>query len=289
MGDTGGMPEPQEDRGPVGRRPDAPRGAWRLVRGSVLLGLAWLLLGVVLTGLTLFALLTFRIGVRAYFHHIARFCTRMVLLVAGVEVRVVNPERLAGRRTRLVAFNHASQLDLFVCGSLLPPYGTPVVKRELLWVPFLGLAFVAFKAVIVDRSDLSRAKRSLAEAARRLREERATVFITPEGTRSRDGHLGPFKMGLFHLAAEAHAPIIPAVLRGARECQPMGTIIPHPGVVEVELLPEIPTDDFRPDNLREKRDELRALYLRVLGEGGRSLSMRMTAACLHRYGLVDTR
>jgi len=56
--------------------------------------LAWLLLGVALTGLTLFALLTFRIGVRAYFHHIARLCTRMVLLVVGVEVRVVNPEPL---------------------------------------------------------------------------------------------------------------------------------------------------------------------------------------------------
>jgi 1-acyl-sn-glycerol-3-phosphate acyltransferase len=285
------MLEPPEDRGPVGPRPDAPRGAWRLVRGSVLLALAWLLLGVVLTGLTLFALLTFRIGVRAYFHHIARFCARMVLLVAGVEVRVVNPERLAGRRTRLVAFNHTSQLDLFVCATLLPPYGTPVVKREFLWVPVLGLAFVAFKVVIVDRADLGRAKRSLAEAARRLREERATVFITPEGTRSRDGRLGPFKMGLFHLAAAAHAPIIPLVLRGARECQPMGTLIPQPGVVEVELLPEIPTDDFGPDNLREKRDELRALYLRVLGEGegGRSLSMRMTAARLHRYGFVDTR
>ena len=75
-------------------------------------------------------------------------------------------------------------------------------------------------------------------------------------------------MGLFHLAAETHAPIIPAVLRGAWECQPMGTIISHPGVVEVELLPEIATDDFGPDNLREKRDELRALYLRVLARAG---------------------
>jgi 1-acyl-sn-glycerol-3-phosphate acyltransferase len=260
------MPEPQEDRGPVGPRADAPQGAWRLVRGSVLLGLAWLLFSVVLTGLTLFALLTFRIGARAYFHHIARFCARMVLLVAGVEVRVVNPERLAGRRTRLVAFNHSSQLDLFVCGSLLPPYGTPIVKRELLWVPFLGLAFVAFKVVIVDRSDLGRAKRSLAGAARRLREERATVFIAPEGRRSPDGCLGPFKMGLFHLAAEAHAPIIPAIVRGANECQPMGTIIPHPGVVEVHFLSELPTDDYTADNLHEKRDALRALFLHELGE-----------------------
>ncbi len=68
-------------------------------------------------------------------------------------------------------------------------------------------------------------------------------------------------MGPFHLALASRAPIVTAIVRGASDCQPVGTHIASPGVVEVQFLPEISTEDFTEDNLREKRDELRALFV----------------------------
>ena len=248
-----------------GPDPGAPTGLWRLVRGGLRLALAWTVVAVGVSLAIVVALLTLRIRSEAWFHLVARGIGRTVLRLGGIRLRVVNGERLAGRRTRILAINHSSQLDMLVFGAIMPPYGTALVKREFLFVPFFGWAFVVFKLLVVDRGDREKAKRSVARAARRLREQRATVFIAPEGTRSRDGTLGPFKMGLFHLAAEVHVPIVPAIIRGAAECQPLGTYIPSPGTVEIELLPEVPTDDYREDNLHEKRDELRALFLRELG------------------------
>jgi len=249
-----------------GPRPNTPTG-WRfLLPGAIKLGLAWAFLGIALTAISLFSLATLRIGAEAYFHLIVRFCSGVILKLARIEVRLVNGERIHGRQTRLVSFNHSSQLDLFVLATIMPPHGTPIGKREIYFVPFLGWFFFAMKLLVVDRSNLKQSKLTLAAAARRMNEQRATVFIAPEGTRARDGTLGPFKMGPFYLAAEARVPITPVVVRGAQACQPLGRIIPRPGLVVIEFLPDFPTDDFCADNLKQKRDELREVYLRTLAQ-----------------------
>lgn len=247
-----------------GLRPDTPTG-WRfLIPGAIKVGLAWIFMAIVLTASALFSLLTLRLGAEAYFHHIGRFCSKFILWLARVEVRLVNGERLQKRQARLVTFNHSSQLDLFVMASILPPYSTPVGKREFYLVPFIGWFYFAMKLVAVDRRNLKQSKLTLAAAARRINNQQASVFIAPEGTRSRDDNLGPFKMGPFHLAAAARVPISPVVVRGARECQPLGMIIPRPGLVVLEVLADFPTDDFKADNLKQKRDELRELYIQAL-------------------------
>jgi len=223
----------------------------------------WAFLGVALTSATVVSLLTLRIGSPAWFPVVTRFCGKAVLRLFRIELHVTGAERIAGRRMRIIALNHASQLDLFVGAALMPSYGTGVGKRELLRVPFIGWFMFAFRFLLIDRRSVVRARATLAQAARRLQERRATVFYSPEGTRSRDGELGPFKMGLFHLAAASGAPIVPAVVRGARECQPMGTLVPDPGVVWVDLLPEI-TMGGDSDDLHARREELRELFLREL-------------------------
>lgn len=250
----------------IGPYPNTPSGLKGILRrGAVLFG-AWAFLAVALTVTTVFALVTFRIGLSRYMYKISRFCGRTVLRISGVHVRVINPERLSGQKARIVAFNHTSQLDLFVFASLLPPGGTGLAKREFVLVPFIGWALFAFDFLLINRSHPEKAKRSLVKAARRLRERRATVFYSPEGTRSRDGRLGSFKMGLLHLVAASHAPIVPVVVRGAKECQPMGSHVPQSGVVEIEILPEVDTSDFDADNLHAKRDELRAIFVVALDE-----------------------
>ena len=134
----------------------------------------------------------------------------------------------------------------------------------MFFIPFFGLAFFAFDFIFVDRGDRDKARASIRRAAKRLRERRESVILAPEGTRSVTGELGPFKMGAFHLAEVSGAPIVPVVIRGAHAIQPVGTHIPNPGVIDIEVLPEIATDDFAPDNLKAKREALRSLYLEKL-------------------------
>jgi len=250
----------------VGPFPNPPRGAWRLLRGAILLAAGWIFVTVSLVLTSLFVLLTLRIGLDRYLHRVTRFVAGGVLRLGGIHLRMKGGERIAERRMRLISLNHSSQLDLFIIAAILPPGGTGIAKREIYRIPVLGLAFFAFDVPTVDRDDAEAARLSLAAAAERIRRRRASVFVAPEGTRSPDGRLGPFKMGLFHLAAQTGAPIVPLVIRGAARCQPRGAILPIPGVVEVELLPEIDTTGWSEVDLHDKRDELRALYQAALGE-----------------------
>jgi 1-acyl-sn-glycerol-3-phosphate acyltransferase len=208
-----------------------------------------------------------RIGVGLWFPKVARAASRIVLWLLGVELRIEGIEHITERKGRIILLNHSSQVELFIFGVLMPPYGTVLVKREFFFIPFFGLAFFAFDFIFVDRSDKERARASIQGAAKRLRDRRESVIIAPEGTRSRTGALGPFKMGAFHLAQVSGAPIVPVVIRGAHEVQPVGRHVALPGVIHVQVLPEIPTHDFTPDNLKEKRDAIREVYLQALAAG----------------------
>ena len=254
----------------MGPYPHNPTGAVRAVFGGTRIVLGWLFICTFLPLVIVVSLLTLRIGVHRWFHRFSRVFGRTVLGIAGVRLVVEGGEAFEGRRTRIFLINHTSQLDLFIMASVMPPGGGPIGKREFLRIPILGWAWWALDLLTIDRSNLERAKGSMSEASRRLRERRDTVIIAPEGTRSRDGKLGPFKMGAFHLAAEVDAPIIPVIIRGAGHCQPMGSVLIEPGVVSIEVLDEIPTDDYAGSDLHERRDELRALFLEHLGEAART-------------------
>jgi len=235
------------------------------MRTVVLLVLGWSFMAITTTTFSLVSLLTFRVGVTAYSHYVARFIARGILRLSGVRIELSNGELLRGHRTRIIAINHTSQLDMFIVSSLMPKGGTALAKREIMFIPFLGWIFFAMRVVFVNRGNHQAAMRSVKRAADQIRDRKATVWFSPEGTRAIDGTLGPFKMGLFHLAEATKAPILPMIIRGASECQPMGQLVARPGVVSVELLDEIDTADFTPENLKEKRDALHQLFERQLG------------------------
>ena len=256
----------KENRAHYGPYSNQPSGVWGRIRWAWVLAAGWALVAVVLTTATIVALVTFRVGLVHYMHRVARIVGGGLLWLSGVRVRVVNPERFTDHKPRLVAFNHASQLDLFALSSQMVKGGTSLIKKEMFRIPFVGWVFFAFNMIFIDRGHHEKARRSLEKAARHLRDRKASIMYSPEGTRARNGQLGPFKMGLFHLALESRVPILPVILRGAKECLPMGRIVPYRGVIEIEFLPEISTDDFTEDNLHQKRDELRLLFAEALGE-----------------------
>jgi 1-acyl-sn-glycerol-3-phosphate acyltransferase len=110
----------------------------------------------------------------------------------------------------------------------------------------------------VRRGERTSIVRAMKEARDRL-SKRVSVMIFPEGTRSRDGELLPFKDGAFRLALEAGAPILPIVVAGTRDCMQKGTFRFQKARARVKVLPPIEVTGMTIADVAELRDRTRAV------------------------------
>jgi 1-acyl-sn-glycerol-3-phosphate acyltransferase len=172
---------------------------------------------------------------------LARVWSRLLLAVSRVRVTVRLHGTLSGGQAYVFAANHTSSVDIWALFVVLPVNFRFIAKKQLGRIPLFGWAMAAGRFIFIDRQNPAAARRSIARAAERIRSG-TSVAIFPEGTRSRDGSLGPFKKGGGHLAAEAEVPIVPIAIRGGREVMPRGTFLLRPGHVHVDVGAPIPTD-----------------------------------------------
>ena len=189
---------------------------------------------------------------------------RVPLWWHGVRLEVTGAERLEAAGPRLVLFNHVSILDLFVLAATSPANTVVVYKQEFHKIPGIGHALKALGCIAVDRSDKERALASMSAAAERIRSEGCTVYIAPEGTRSRKGGLQEFKLGAFHLAVQTGAPLVPLIMRGIPAVLPMGSFRIRSGRVGVDLLEPIEPTGWTTEGVRDHAAEVREVFLEYL-------------------------
>jgi 1-acyl-sn-glycerol-3-phosphate acyltransferase len=152
--------------------------------------------------------------------------------LVGVKVKTVGLEDLDWRRTYIFMCNHVSNVDPPIVIPIMPRRTSVLVKKELFRVPLLGWAMRLANLVPVDRRNREAAIASLRFAAEVLRSG-TSMTLWPEGTRSSDGRLLPFKKGPFHLAMESGVAIVPISLVGTHEIWPKGEFVIHPGTATV--------------------------------------------------------
>jgi 1-acyl-sn-glycerol-3-phosphate acyltransferase len=189
---------------------------------------------------------------------------RIMLLVARAEL-VVEPAaaaELRKRRRRIITFNHCSTMDMFLMTALWPEGGVAVVKRELYRLPIMGQAMMLLDFIPLDRENRAKAMAALDAASKRVREKDLSVIMAPEGTRSKTGELQSFKLGAFHMAAQADAPIVPLVLHGTRQLWPRWQAHSSTGRVTVRLLAELDSgaDAADGESIRARAERLHAMY-----------------------------
>ena len=156
--------------------------------------------------------------------------------LGGVRVQIVGRERLDPQQNYVFMCNHTSNLDPPIVVPLLPrpPRTSVLVKKELFRIPLLGTAMRLGKLVPVNRRNRDAAVESVRTASSVLRGGlHMTIF--PEGTRSYDGRLLPFKKGPFYLALDAGLPIVPMTIVGTHELWPKGRFAIKPGSVTLHF------------------------------------------------------
>lgn len=171
---------------------------------------------------------------------LARLWSRLLLATARVRITVRMHGALEPGQPYVFVANHLSSVDIWALFVVLPVKLRFIAKKQLGHIPVFGWAMAAGRFIFIDRQNPAAARRSIDRAAERIRHG-SSVAIFPEGTRSRDGLLGPFKKGAFHLAAQAGVPIVPVAIRGSREIMPRGSLLVRRGHVEVDVGAPIPT------------------------------------------------
>ncbi|MDD8030317.1 MAG: lysophospholipid acyltransferase family protein [Acidobacteriota bacterium] len=168
---------------------------------------------------------------------------RAVLFCAGVRVRLHGRENFDPARQYLVMMNHVSLLDPLVFYARFPGRARTVEEERHFRWPLYGPMLRRIGQIPLDRSHPRKARESLARAAEFIRTRKDFSFIVfPEGTRTRDGKLGPFKRGGFLLAAEAGLDILPVVQTGAYRIMRKGSKRLRPGRIDCYLEPAVAAD-----------------------------------------------
>ncbi len=183
-----------------------------------------------------------------FYPHAVIFLTRayfrlILATLRGVRIEVVGQENIPAGPCIFLS-NHQSAIDIPALSANLPLETRFLAKRELGFIPIFGWAMFLAGHMLIDRKNAQRAKASLTKAAERLRKGKASLIAFPEGTRTRDGNLLPFKKGVFILAIQSGLPIVPVSIQGAFEVFPRKTFAYVDGSITVRIHPPVSTSGY---------------------------------------------
>jgi 1-acyl-sn-glycerol-3-phosphate acyltransferase len=172
---------------------------------------------------------------------VARVWSRSLLRFAGVKVKVEGIRKIHRGGSYVFAANHASYMDTPVVLSHIPVQFRFLAKKGLFHIPFLGTHLTQAGHIPVPREDPRASVRTLARAARIVRDKSISVLIFPEGGRTEDGELQPFKDGAAYIAIKSGVPLVPVAIGGTRKILPMHSATFRRGRVTLRIGEPIPT------------------------------------------------
>ena len=175
-----------------------------------------------------------------YLHNCAIIWARGCLLLSGIQVKINGSHNLPDSRSAVYIANHQSHFDILAMYACLPIQFRWMAKKELFSIPLFGLAMRRCGYISIDRSNRRNAMQSMIAAAQRIKDG-TSVIVFPEGTRTTDGKLLPFKKGGFLIALKAQAPLVPVAIIGGFSLLPRGSLLVRPGQIEMTVLPPVET------------------------------------------------
>lgn len=190
----------------------------------------------------------------------------VVVRLAAVTPQVNHRERLQESFPAIYVANHTSTLDAFISIWLCPVGGCGVMKKEILKIPFFNLLYLLSGHLLLDRAKPQEAVAMLNGLAEVVKRHRLAIWIMPEGTRSRDGRLLPFKKGFVHLAIATGLPVVPIVIHGANKNWEKGTFRFRKMKMTIDVLEAVVTTGWTAENAEAHAATVHDLFAAALGE-----------------------
>ena len=178
----------------------------------------------------------------------ARWFGRLHLLF-GLKVEYRFPISINKLSPAIYIGNHHNNYDMVTISYMVRPRTVSVGKKSLIWIPFFGILYWITGNIFLDRENRTKAHSTMAQLAHRINEDNLSIWMFPEGTRSRGRGLLPFKTGAFHAAISAGVPIIPVVCSTTHNKINLNRW--NNGIVICEMLDPIDVSGYSKDNVRD--------------------------------------
>ncbi|KDN45925.1 acyltransferase [Tilletiaria anomala UBC 951] len=201
--------------------------------------------------------------------NIQYFVARTMYLLAGnslgIRFHIEGYENFAKNRPAVLVGNHQSSMDILYLGAVFPKQTSIMAKKELRWAPLLGQWMWLAGAVFVDRASKKDAFKTFDYVGERMRKDKLSLWIFPEGTRSKlpVPDLLPFKMGAFHLALQAKVPIVPVVCENYYRFHDGKTRF-ESATIRIKVLPPVDVSKYNKEMVHDLADHVRELMKKEL-------------------------
>ena len=167
----------------------------------------------------------------------------------GLKVEYRFPNSINKLSPAIYIGNHQNNYDMVTISYMVRPRTVSVGKKSLIWIPFFGILYWITGNIFLDRENRTKAHSTMAQLAHRINEDNLSIWMFPEGTRSRGRGLLPFKTGAFHAAISAGVPIIPVVCSTTHNKINLNRW--NNGIVICEMLDPIDVSCYSKDNVRD--------------------------------------
>ena len=192
---------------------------------------------------------------------------RTLLFICGIRLRVTGRENVVPGRQYVVMMNHVNIFDPFVFYAAFPGIARGAEEESHFRWPVYGGTIRRIGMSPIDRKNTERAVKSLRRAAAWIRERPAYSFgILPEGTRTLDARLGPFKRGGFLMALDTGLDVLPLVQSGGYRISRKGSRLIRPGKIDIAIEPAVPVAGYTRETVEALIERVRAVFLARLGE-----------------------
>lgn len=181
-----------------------------------------------------------------------------------VGLKLITRNKNAWSRPAIYIGNHQNNYDMVTIAAMVPERTVSIGKKSLIWIPFFGLVYWATGNIFIHREKRSSAINTMNRVGEIIREKQISIWMFPEGTRSRGRGLLPFKAGAFHTAIAAGVPIVPVVCSSLHNKVDLNRL--HNGIVICEQLDPIDTSSYDRDNVKELIEKCHQIMAAKLAE-----------------------
>ncbi len=181
----------------------------------------------------------------------------------GIKLELDNMDKIKSDLPAVFISNHQENLDIIPAMAIVPPNTVSIGKRSLLYIPFFGLFYWLSGNILINRNNKRDALNSLKIATNNIVQKQISIWLFPEGTRSRGKGIKNFKKGAFHIAINAQVPIIPIVISSY---QNLNFKKFKTGTIKVKIVNPIKTKGLTRQDVDILRDQCHHLMVKTYGQ-----------------------